>query len=344
MGNTTSIPKHLQRSEKTNSLIFTFKDYTHDAQDDGKITREVGALQMAISEHVRDYYHDRPIQHPPEDIAKLLLREKETYPTLSVIEVSHLLCDMRTRRSALNSFISHMVIKNISFFGHKSHTLLSPGAIGCINESGCGDPQVILTEEEEIAFMQWRAVTAHLCPKIQKGPGGSQVTRIDRLAKTIDETTVNFYDSAKDSIERLQSLRNIVEKAAIVGEMIFASSSRWKFDWHASRRDLRSRDRRSKEGSRPEQQAFDKNGKNVVIVLFPALVQMGTKDLLDKYGQRRIRRGNYDGSAVVFEIIKGVRQLPQLHNPLGQLPEHSQQSRPTGIHASVAEPDGSELR
>ncbi|CZT42164.1 uncharacterized protein RSE6_02017 [Rhynchosporium secalis] len=268
---------------------------------------------------------------------------------------------MRTRRSALNSFISHLVIKNISFFGHKSHTLLSPGEIGCINEFGFGDPQVILTEgehhevrpsymvlthalEEEIAFMQWRAVTAHLCPKIQKGPGGSQVTRIDRLAKTIDETTVNFYDSAKDSIERLQSLRNIVEKAAIVGEMTFASSSRWKFDWHASRRDLRSRDRCSKEGSRPEQQAFDKNGKNVVIVLFPALVQMGTKDLLDKYGQRRIRRGNYDGSAVVFEIIKGVRQLSQLHNPLGQLPEHSQQSRPTGIHASVAEPDGSELR
>ncbi|CZS99808.1 uncharacterized protein RCO7_01627 [Rhynchosporium graminicola] len=233
MGNTTSIPKHLQRSEKTNSLIVTFKDYTHDAQDDGKITREVGALQMAISEHVRDYYHDRPIQHPPEDIANC--------------------------------------------------------AIGCINEFGFGDPQVILTEgehhevrpsymvlthalEEEIAFMQWRAVTAHLCPKIQKGPGGSQVTRIDRLAKTIDETTVNFYDSAKDSIERLQSLRNIVEKAAIVGEMIFASSSRW-----------------NKEGSRPEQQAFDKNGKNVVIVLFPALVQMGTKDLLDK-----MDRGEFD--------------------------------------------------
>lgn len=146
MGNTTSTPKHLQRSDKTKSVIFTFEDYTNDAPDEEKIGHEVGALQTAISEHVRDYYHDRQIQRSPEDIEKALLREREGFPTLSNIEVSHLLCDIRTRRSALTSFISHMVIKNISFFGHKTHTLLSPGAVGCINEFGFGDPQVILTE------------------------------------------------------------------------------------------------------------------------------------------------------------------------------------------------------
>ncbi|KAH7370552.1 hypothetical protein BKA65DRAFT_488683 [Rhexocercosporidium sp. MPI-PUGE-AT-0058] len=344
MGNTTSTPKHLQRSEKTKSVIFTFEDYTNDAPDEEKIGREVGALQIAISDHVRDYYHDRQIQHSPEDIEKGLLREREGFPTLSSIEISHLLCDVRTRRSALGSFISHMVIKNISFFGHKTHTLLSPGALGCINEFGFGDPQVILTEEEETAFTQWRAVTAHLSPKIQKRPRGSQNARIDRLSKTIDETIVNFYDSEKDNAERLQSLRGIVEKAGIIGEMIFASPSRWKFDWHASRRDLRSRDRRSKEGkSQPDSQAFDKEGKAVVIVIFPALVQMDTKDLDDKHGQRRTRRGDYDGTAAVFEILREVRKFSQPENPQSQQTEQ-QQPKPAGSHPSLAAPGEPEPR
>lgn len=134
MGNTTSTPKHLQRSEKTKSVIFTFEDYTDDAPDDEKIRREVGALQVGISEHVQDYYHERQIQRSPEDVEKALLKERERFPTLSSIEVAHLLCDIRTRRSALNSFVSHMVLKNISFYGHKTHTLLSPGAVGvCLN-------------------------------------------------------------------------------------------------------------------------------------------------------------------------------------------------------------------
>jgi len=184
MGNTTSTPKHLQRSDKTKSVIFTFEDYTTNAPDDEKIGREVGALQLAISDHVRDYYHERQIQRSPEDIEKVLLKERQRFPTLPIIEVAHLLCDVRTRRSALNFFISHMVLKNISFFGHKSHTLLSPGAVGvgsdiypcifavwrhnrgtyvpnvrpyfgkiwaltllkCINDFGFGDPQVKLTD------------------------------------------------------------------------------------------------------------------------------------------------------------------------------------------------------
>lgn len=198
--------------------------------------------------------------------------------------------------------------------------------------------------EEETAFTQWRAVTAHLCPKIQKRPRGSQNARIDRLAKAIDETLVNFYDSAKDNTERLQNLRSIVEKAGIAGEMIFASPSRWKFDWHASRRDIRSRDRRSKEGkSQPDNQAFDKEGKVVVIVLFPALIQMGTKDLDDKHGHKRIRRGDYDGTGAVFEILKEVRQFSQLGNPQIQQREQ-QQPKPAGSHSNLAAPGGPEPR
>ncbi|KAK0122097.1 hypothetical protein ONS95_010359 [Cadophora gregata] len=349
MGNTTSTPKHLQRSDKTKSVIFTFEDYTSDAPDDEKISREAGALQLAISDHVRDYYHERQIQRSPEDIEKALLKERERLPLLSSIEISHLLCDVRTRRSALNFFLSHMVLKNISFFGHKSHTLLSPGAVGCINDFGFGDPQVKLTDDEETAFTQWRAVTAHLLPKIQKRPTSYQSARIDRLAKAIDEIIMFFSDPAKDNAERLESLRSVVEKAGIVGEMIFASPSRWKFDWNASRRDLRSRDRRSKEGkTQPDHQVFDKEGKIVVIVLFPALIQMDTKDPEDKHGPRRTRRGDYDGTVAVSEILKEVRKFAELQSPKPQGPEqqHSspeqQESKPAGSHPSLAVPAGQE--
>lgn len=212
---------------------------------------------------------------------------------------------------------------------------------------------IILTGllDEETAFTQWRAVTAHLLPKIQKRPAGYQNARIDRLAKTIDETLTNFYDSAKDNAERLQSLRVIVEKAGIVGEMIFASPSRWKFDWNASRRDLRSRDRRSKEGKiQPDQQAFDMEGKVVVIVLFPALVQMDSKDLEDKHGPRRTRRGDYDGTVAVSEILREVRKFAELQIPSVQEPEQQpsnpgqQQSKPAGSHLSIASPAAEEPR
>ncbi|KAH7413131.1 hypothetical protein BKA64DRAFT_345642 [Cadophora sp. MPI-SDFR-AT-0126] len=351
MGNTTSTPKHLRRSDKTKSVIFTFEDYTSDAPDSEKISREVGALQLAISDHVRDYYHERQIQRSPEDIEKVLLKERERFPTLSSIEISHLICDIRTRRSALTFFISHMVLKNISFFGHKSHTLLSPGAVGCINDFGFGDPQVKLTDDEETAFTQWRVVTAHLLPKLQKRPTGYQNARIDRLTKTVDETLINFFDSAKDNAERLQSVRGIVEKAGVIGEMIFASPSRWKFDWNASRRDLRSRDRRSKEGNaQSENQAFDKEGKIVVIVLFPALVQMDTKDPEDKHGPRRIRRGDYDGTVAVSGILKEVRKFAELQDPKTQAPEQQhpdseqQEPRPVGSHPILAAPAEQEPR
>lgn len=146
MGNTTSTPKHLQRSENTKSVIFTFEDYTNDAPDDEKIRREVEALQTIITDHCRDYYHEQQIQRAPEDIEKTLVKEKDRFPTLSTIEFAHLLCDSRTRRSALTCFVSHMVIKNIGFFGRKTYTLLSPGSLGCISEFGFGDPDVKLTE------------------------------------------------------------------------------------------------------------------------------------------------------------------------------------------------------
>lgn len=207
--------------------------------------------------------------------------------------------------------------------------------------------------EEETAFTQWRTVTAHLLPKVQKRPTGHQNARIERLAKTIDETLVNLYDSTKDNAERLKSLKAVVEKAAIVGEMIFASPSRWKFDWNASRRDLRSRDRRSKEGkTQPDYQAFDKEGKVVVIVLFPALVQMDMKDVDDKHGPRRTRRGDYDGTVAVSKILREVRGFAEQEKPKVQEPEQQQQqpkpeqqdSKPAGSHPSLAPPAPPEPR
>lgn len=146
MGNSTSTPKALQRSAKTKSVIFTFEDYTEDAPKEDTIKTEAAALSLAINKHCRDFYHDQRIQAPPSEIEKTLLKERDRFPTLSVTEISHLLCDIRTRSSSIPCFISHMVIKNIGFYGLKRQTLLSPSAVGCISEFGFGDPDVKLSE------------------------------------------------------------------------------------------------------------------------------------------------------------------------------------------------------
>ncbi|KAJ5032936.1 uncharacterized protein L3040_009525 [Drepanopeziza brunnea f. sp. 'multigermtubi'] len=326
MGNKTSTPEHLQRPDKRKAVTFTLEDHTDDIPNDGKVRREVGALHLAIIDHCRDFYHDREIVLGPKDIEILLDREKDKFPTLSTTEFSHLLYDARSRRSAVTCFISHMVIKNIGFSGRKSSTLLSPSAVGCIDDFGFSDPEVKMSEvAEDVAFTQWRVVTAQLLPKIQKRPTIYQTARIDRLFKRIDETVLIFYDSVKDNTERLRSLRSVVEKAAIVGEMIFASPSRWKFDWHISRRDLRSRDRRSKDPKTPEKthQAFDKGGKTIVIVRFPALLQIDAKDPNDKYGKMRARRGDYDCSSAISDVLREVRQGADSRDqpPISNLPE-----------------------
>ncbi|KAK6583695.1 hypothetical protein PZA11_003425 [Diplocarpon coronariae] len=319
MGSSTSTPKHLQRSSKTKSVIFTFEDYRDGAPDDERISQEVGALQLAVTDHCRGYYHDRQTLQAPQEIETILLRDKDKYPNLTITEFSHLLCDIRTRQSALSCFVSHMVIKNIGFFSRKSTTLLSPGAISCIQEFGFGDPEVKLALEEEVSFAQWRAVTAHLLPHVEKRPTRYQNTRIDRLLKAMNDILLNFRDPVKKDTERLTSLRGIIEKTAIVGEMILASASRWKFDWHASRRDLKAQDKRSKNWKEQHSnQAFEKEGKAVVVVRFPALIQINTQDPVNKRGQIRVRRGDNDRTSAVSNILKEVRQLSQLATP----PDH----------------------
>ncbi|OWO98583.1 hypothetical protein B2J93_2901 [Marssonina coronariae] len=309
MGSSTSTPKHLQRSSKTKSVIFTFEDYRDGAPDDERISQEVGALQLAVTDHCRGYYHDRQTLQAPQEIETILLRDKDKYPNLTITEISHLLCDIRTRQSALSCFVSHMVIKNIGFFSRKSTTLLSPGAISCIQEFGFGDPEVKLTLEEEVSFAQWRAVTAHLLPHIEKRPTRYQNTRIDRLLKAMNDILLNFHDPVKKDTERLTSLRSIIEKTAIVGEMILASASRWKFDWHASRCDLKAQDKRSKNWKQQHSnQAFEKEGKAVVIVRFPALIQINAQDLVNK------RRQQEFGVVITIELRRSQISLKKSDN------------------------------
>ena len=110
-------------------FLSTFKDYTEDAPDDEKIRREIVGLQVAIINHARDYHHQGPIRCAVVEIEKLLLRERELFPNLSTIEFAQLFCDAATRRSAITGLISHMLLKNIGFYGTKMHTLLPPSVL-----------------------------------------------------------------------------------------------------------------------------------------------------------------------------------------------------------------------
>src|SRR5450432_1024534 len=118
MGNIVSTPPGLWRSAKTKTVL-TFEDYTVDAPDDNQIRKGVESLKTAIIDHARDYYDQLSSPRSPTSIEEVLCGEKEWFPTLSTIEFSHLLCDVRTRRSAITCFISHMVLKNIDFYGSK---------------------------------------------------------------------------------------------------------------------------------------------------------------------------------------------------------------------------------
>jgi hypothetical protein len=148
MGNSwsfTETPKHLQKSSKTKSVIWTFEDFTEDAPDDDKIKRGVKGLQLAIYKHADYYYHDEQSRCIPQQIEELL-KTLPNLPNLSTQEFAHLLCDTRSRHAAICSFISHMVTKNMEFSGSRTDTLLVPCILDCMAELQVGDPHIKLSE------------------------------------------------------------------------------------------------------------------------------------------------------------------------------------------------------
>jgi hypothetical protein len=135
---------------------------------------------------------------------------------------------------------------------------------------------------------------------------------------------------------RLKSLRKIVTKGEVVGQMMFASPSRWLFDWkpdrqvrpdnagdsegqprklqrshESQRRDSDGQTRmlqRSNESQRGRKRRS--RGKSRVIVLFPGLDQRFTQDGDDKqsFGTNRLP-GSYDHSEEVRDAIRDIRKL-----------------------------------
>ncbi|KAH6665117.1 hypothetical protein B0J14DRAFT_660801 [Halenospora varia] len=289
----TSTPAHLQRSPHTKSVIFTYEDFTENAPDDEKIRREVTALRMGIVDFARDYHHQKEIKATPEDLEKTLYKEGDTLVRLSALEFAHLLCEAKTRESAITSLISQIVLQNIQFCGTRRHTLLSPHAVGMMREFGLVDQKAKLSEDAEIAFTQWRAVTAYLLPKIQGRQADpvqtkERLERVNRLVDIVDEILEPFQNLDRNSTERLESLNSVVMRAAVVGEMIFASPSVWEFDWKPSRRDLRERDKYNKnEKPLSKYETHDEDGNVAVLVRFPGLMQKHTESIDDDSGGLR---------------------------------------------------------
>jgi hypothetical protein len=149
MGNYLSItetPKHLQKSSRTKSVIWTYEDFTEDAPEDDKIERGVKGLQQGIFQHAQIFYRKEEVVYTPTDIEEILKKDLQVHPNFSSSEFAHLLCDLRSRRSAICSYVSYMVTENMEFSGSQSGTLLVPSVLGCMAELGIGDPQVKLSE------------------------------------------------------------------------------------------------------------------------------------------------------------------------------------------------------
>lgn len=142
----TETPKHLQRSSRTKSVIWTFEDFTEDAPEDDKIKRGVQGLQQRIFQHAHIFYRKEEVRYTPTSIEEILKKDSQVHPNFSTSEFAHLLCDPRCRRSAICSYISHMVTKNMEFSGSQSDTLLVPSVLQCMAELEIGDPHVKLSE------------------------------------------------------------------------------------------------------------------------------------------------------------------------------------------------------
>lgn len=162
-----------------------------------------------------------------------------------------------------------------------------------------------------------------------------RLERVNRLVDIVDEILEPFQNLDRNSTERLESLNSVVMRAAVVGEMIFASPSVWEFDWKPSRRDLRERDKYNKnEKPLSKYETHDEDGNVAVLVRFPGLMQKHTESIDDDvrtYTKRQLR-GDCDDSKVVFDILRQVRKFSkQLNTPSKQA-------------GSIPQPEGSESR
>lgn len=141
----TETPKHLPKSSRTKSIIWTFEDFTEDAPEDDKIKRGVKGLEQGIFQHAQIFYRREEVRYTPRHIEDIL-KDSQVPPTFSTSEFAHLLCDLRSRRSAICSYISYMVTENIGFSGSQSNTLLVPAVLECVAELDIEGPQVELSE------------------------------------------------------------------------------------------------------------------------------------------------------------------------------------------------------
>jgi hypothetical protein len=99
--------------------------------------------------------------------------------------------------------------------------------------------------------------------------------------------------------------------------MIFASPSRWIFDWNPAREirveNLRDDDNQPRKLRRPNDPARRRKRRKrgrLVIVRFPALDQRFTQDLDDKHSyDNHHSAGDYDASEEVRDALRDLRSL-----------------------------------
>jgi len=142
-----------------------------------------------------------------------------------------------------------------------------------------------------------------------KVDSGEIDTRINRLADIMNKTLSNFRRPEFDD-KRLQDLKAIVSQAARLGKSILMSPSRWEFNWRPSQRDLRGSDIRSEHNRQNNRyDIWDADGRSLVLVRFPTLIQRYTSDT--SRHTRKALRCDCDNSSGVLDVLSELRGYSQ---------------------------------
>lgn len=130
----------------------------------------------------------------------------------------------------------------------------------------------------------------------------------------IDKILNIFATSEKDNPKRLKSMAAIFSKGREIGKLMFASPSRWRFDWKPPQsnvgQDPEQPDKHAKRSKEQRQyRAIDSKGRPVILICFPGLEQRFTQSVKnnDVLVEKR-RRGEYDDGSEIRRVLRPVRR------------------------------------
>jgi hypothetical protein len=151
---------------------------------------------------------------------------------------------------------------------------------------------------------------------------------IERSALEVDKILRFFVAPEKDNSKRLIRIEVIFSRGRDIGKLMFASPSRWKFDWkpsrntieqdlqqerHAKRLEEHDLEQQERYARRPKEdlkhRKTDSKGRSQILICFPGLEQHTTQNLDDHDGLgTKRRRGEYLDGPEIRRALEPARR------------------------------------